>query len=154
MDIRPIHNDDDHTQALREVERLWGAQGGTPDGDKLDVLWTLTGAYEDRRWPIASGSPRDVLEYAVAEMGRSQKELAGLLNSRSQAADLLNGRRHISLKVARKVSEAWKIPIQLLVAPYPDDRTRSQPAAGKAKRAPQRAPKSGHRASWIVEGAV
>jgi HTH-type transcriptional regulator/antitoxin HigA len=51
-------------------------------------------------------------------MGRSQKELAKLLGSRSQASDLLKGRRKVSLEVAQKISAAWQIPIQLLVAPY------------------------------------
>jgi HTH-type transcriptional regulator/antitoxin HigA len=34
MDIRPIRNQRDHAQALREVERLWGARSGTPEADK------------------------------------------------------------------------------------------------------------------------
>jgi HTH-type transcriptional regulator/antitoxin HigA len=29
---------------LAEVERLWGAKSGTPDGDRLDVLATLIDA--------------------------------------------------------------------------------------------------------------
>jgi HTH-type transcriptional regulator/antitoxin HigA len=63
-------------------------------------------------------SPRDILEYATTDMGRSQKELAELLGSRSQASDLLKGRRKVSIEVAQKISAGWQIPIQLLVAPY------------------------------------
>ncbi len=118
MDIRPIRNDGDHHAALEEIERLWGAPQGSPDGDKLDVLATLVGFYESKRWPIGNPTPRDMLEYAVTEMGRSQKQLADLLGSRSLASELLAGKRRISLDVAQKVSAAWKIPIQLLVAPY------------------------------------
>ncbi|WP_256379038.1 helix-turn-helix domain-containing protein [Beijerinckia sp. L45] len=51
-------------------------------------------------------------------MGRSQKELAELLGSHSQASDLLSGRRKVSLEMAQKTSAASRIPIQLLVAPY------------------------------------
>ena len=39
--IRPIRSDADHAAALAEVERLWGAEDGTPPGDRLDVLATL-----------------------------------------------------------------------------------------------------------------
>lgn len=49
MDIRPIRNDEDHAAALREIEQLWGAETGTAEGDRLDVLVTLVEAYEDRR---------------------------------------------------------------------------------------------------------
>lgn len=118
MDIRPIRNDDDHAAAVKEIARLWNATPGSEDGDKLDVLATLVDAYESKRWPTGPVSPRDILEYAVTDMGRSQKELAELLGSRSQASDLLKGRRRVSLEVAQKISAAWRIPIQLLVGPY------------------------------------
>ena len=38
MEINPIRNDDDHTAALREIEKLWGAAPDTENGDKLDIL--------------------------------------------------------------------------------------------------------------------
>ncbi len=118
MDIRPIRNDNDYREALMEIDRLWKSPPDTPEGDKLDVLATLVEAYETRRWPLDPLSPRDILEYAITDMGRSQKELAELLGSRSQASDLLKGRRKVSLEMARKISAAWQIPIQLLVAPH------------------------------------
>jgi HTH-type transcriptional regulator/antitoxin HigA len=52
MDISPIRTDDDHRRALAEIEQLWGADVGTPEGDKLDMLVTLLEAYEERRWPV------------------------------------------------------------------------------------------------------
>ena len=118
MDIRPIRSDDDHRAALQEIERLWGFPDDSPENDKLDVLATLVETYEATRWPIRPVSPRDILEYAISDRGRSQKELAALLGSRSQASDLLSGRRKVSLEMAQKISAAWQIPIQLLVAPY------------------------------------
>ena len=41
MEIRPIRTDKDHRAALAEIEELWGALSGTPEGDKLDILVTL-----------------------------------------------------------------------------------------------------------------
>ena len=49
MDIRPIKTDADHEAALREIEMLWGAAEGTPDGDRLDMLVTITDTYEQTR---------------------------------------------------------------------------------------------------------
>ena len=118
MDIRPIRTDDDHDAVLREIERLWNAPHGSPENDRMDVLATLAADYECRRWRLPPMSPRDVLTYAVTEMGRSQTDLAELLGSRSRASDLLAGRRRVSLDAARTISAAWAIPIQLLVAPY------------------------------------
>ena len=33
---------------MEEIDRLWGAAEGTPDGDGLDILATLVDAYEER----------------------------------------------------------------------------------------------------------
>jgi HTH-type transcriptional regulator/antitoxin HigA len=118
MEIHPVRNDDDHALAIREIERLWGAAAGTEDGDKLDILATLVEKYEDRRWPnIDVSDPIDLLNYAIEELGHTQAELAELLGSRSRASELLNRRRPLTVGMIHKISEAWKIPADLLVKP-------------------------------------
>jgi HTH-type transcriptional regulator / antitoxin HigA len=118
MDIRPIRNDEDHVAALREIERLWGAAAGTDDGDKLDILATLVEKYEENHWPIVETSdPVDLLNYAIEELGHSQAELAELLGSRSRASEILGRRRPLTVEMIHKISQAWKIPADLLVRP-------------------------------------
>jgi HTH-type transcriptional regulator / antitoxin HigA len=118
MEIKPIRNEKDHAAALREIERLWGAAPDTEDGDKLDILATLVEKYEGRRWSNADDSdPIDLLHYAIEELGHSQPELAELLGSRSRASELLNRRRPLTVEMIYKISEAWKIPADLLVRP-------------------------------------
>ena len=118
MDIRPIRNDDDHRLALREVERLWGAQEGTPDGDKLDVLATLIEAYENRYFPVPDADPVDILHFAIGDMGHSQAELAELLGSRPRASEVLKRKRRLTVEMIAKISEAWRIPVEALAKPY------------------------------------
>jgi HTH-type transcriptional regulator / antitoxin HigA len=118
MDIRPIRNDEDHVAALREIERLWGAAAGTDDGDKLDILATLVEKYEESHWPIVDTSdPVDLLNYAIEELGHSQAELAEVLGSRSRASEILGRRRPLTVEMIHKISQAWKIPADLLVRP-------------------------------------
>jgi HTH-type transcriptional regulator/antitoxin HigA len=118
MEIRPIRNDDDHAAAIAEIERLWGAAAGTDQGDKLDILATLVEKYEEDRWPnVDISDPIDLLNYAIEELGHTQAELADLLGSRSRASELLNRRRPLTVEMIHKISEAWKIPADLLVKP-------------------------------------
>jgi HTH-type transcriptional regulator / antitoxin HigA len=118
MEIRPIRNDEDHAAALAEIERLWGAAVGTDDGDKLDILATLVEKYEDTRWPVIDTSdPIDLLHFAISDLGHSQAELAELLGSRSRASEVLNRRRTLTVEMIRTISEAWKIPADLLIRP-------------------------------------
>jgi HTH-type transcriptional regulator/antitoxin HigA len=119
MEIHPIRNDDDHAAALKEIEKLWGAAAGTEEGgDKLDILSTLVEKYEDLRWPsVDISDPVDLLNYAIEELGHSQAELAELLGSRSRASELLNRRCPLTVEMIHAISEAWKIPADLLVKP-------------------------------------
>jgi antitoxin component HigA of HigAB toxin-antitoxin module len=121
MDIRPIRTDDDHRHTLAEIEKLWGAADGTPEGDKLDVLVTLVETYEERRWPLKSRrrfDPVDVLHFAIDELGHTQAELARILGSRSRASEILSRRRPLTLEMIQKINARWKIPADLLVQPY------------------------------------
>ena len=125
MDIRPIRTDEDHRAALAEINACWGAPEGTEDGDKLDVLVALVEIYEARRWPIEvseSFDPVDVLHYAIEELGHTQAELAELLGSRSRASEILSRRRSLTVDMIHNISQAWKIPADLLVRPYKIER--------------------------------
>jgi HTH-type transcriptional regulator/antitoxin HigA len=121
MDIRPIRSDEDHRAALAEIETCWGASEGTEEGDKLDVLVALVESYEARRWPLESDhsfDPIEVLQYAIEELGHTQAELAELLGSRPRASEVLSRRRALTVDMIHKISQAWKIPAELLVRPY------------------------------------
>ena len=125
MDIRPIRTDEDHRAALEEIEACWGAREGTEEGDKLEVLVALVELYEAKRWPIDTGEsfdPVDMLRYAIDELGHTQAELGELLRSRSRASEILSRRRPLTVEMIHKISDAWKIPADLLVRPYKLDR--------------------------------
>ena len=62
--------------------------------------------------------PIDLLHYAIGELGHSQAELSKLLGSRSRASEVLARRRTLTVEMIHKISEAWKIPADLLVRPY------------------------------------
>ncbi|HZT19520.1 MAG TPA: helix-turn-helix domain-containing protein [Dongiaceae bacterium] len=125
MDIRPIRTDADHRAALAEIAACWGAEEGTEEGDRLDVLLALVELYEAKRWPIdldESFDPVGVLHFAIGELGHTQVELAELLGSRSRASEILSRRRALTVEMIRRISEAWKIPADLLVRPCRTER--------------------------------
>jgi HTH-type transcriptional regulator/antitoxin HigA len=125
MDIRPIRTGEDHRAALAEIEACWGAPEGSEEGDRLEVLVALVELYEAKRWPVETDEifdPINVLHYAVEELGHTQAELAELLGSRSRASEILARRRALTVEMIHKISEAWKIPADLLVRPYKIER--------------------------------
>lgn len=117
MDIRPIRTDDDHGAALREIEALWGADEGTPEGDRLDVLATLVEAYEDSRWPLDDLDPVEAIEAAMAHDGRTRADLAALIG-KSRATEILQRKRALTLPMIRRIAREWHVPERLLVRQY------------------------------------
>jgi HTH-type transcriptional regulator/antitoxin HigA len=120
MEIRPIRTEADYDAAIAEIERLWHADPGTDDGDKLDILATLVEKYENERWPIDISriDPIDILNYLIDEGGHTQAELAELLGSRSRASEILNRKRGLTVEMIHKLNTEWKIPAELLIKPY------------------------------------
>ncbi|MDO8358428.1 MAG: transcriptional regulator [Devosia sp.] len=118
MEIRPIINDDDHQAALKEIDRLWGAEPGTPDGAALDALATLVQAYEDKRWPMPKLDPVETIVASMEWNDRTQADLARLLGSRSRASEILNRKRALTVEMIHKLQSEWGIPAELLIRPY------------------------------------
>lgn len=58
MQLESITNDAEHEAALLEIERLWDAGAGTPDGDRLEILTALVEAYEEANFPMDSPNRR------------------------------------------------------------------------------------------------
>ena len=52
MNIKPIRTEKDYKKALARVERLWGVDENTPEGEEFEVLFTLVEAYEEKHYPI------------------------------------------------------------------------------------------------------
>jgi HTH-type transcriptional regulator / antitoxin HigA len=117
MDIKPIKTDADHQQALREIEALWGAAEGTPEGDRLDVLATLVEAYEEKRWPLTDMDPIEAIEAAMAHDGHTRADL-GVLIGKNRATEVLKRQRALTLPMIRRIAKAWHVPERLLVREY------------------------------------
>jgi len=57
MDIKPIKTRADYRAALKEIEKLMGAEANRPEGEKLDVLVTLVEAYESKHYALDLPDP-------------------------------------------------------------------------------------------------
>jgi HTH-type transcriptional regulator / antitoxin HigA len=120
MEIRPIRTEADYDAAIAEIDRLWKAEPGTDEGDKLSILAILVEKYENERWPVDTSrlDPVDMLNYLVTDAGHTQAELAELLGSRSRASEVLSRKRALTVDMIHKISTAWKVPAELLIRPY------------------------------------
>jgi HTH-type transcriptional regulator/antitoxin HigA len=118
MDIKPIRTQRDYKAALAEIQRLFDAKPGTPDGDRLEVLATLVEAYEQQHYPILPPDPVEAIVYFMQSRGLSRTDLEPYLGSRAKVSEVLNRRRSLSIEMIRRLHDGLGIPAEVLIQPY------------------------------------
>lgn len=128
-DLAPIRDEAGYGAALAEVRRLWGAEAGTPAGDRLEVLTILIDAYENEHHRIDPPDPIEAIRIRMEELGLDRADLGRMLGTTpSGVGDLLNRRRRLSPPLIRALSAGLKLSEACLLQPY-DLAVRSRPAA-------------------------
>jgi len=122
--IRPIRTRADYEAALVEVGQLWGAKSGTPKGDRLDVLATLIDLYEAQHYPMDPPDPVEAIKFQMEQMNLTRKDLEPLIGTRTRVAEVLNGKRRLSIAMIRRLHEKLGIAAETLIRP-----TRADQAA-------------------------
>jgi HTH-type transcriptional regulator/antitoxin HigA len=73
-DLKPIRTEAEYEAALAEIEQLWGARTGTPEGDRLDILATLVDAYENEHYPMDPPDPIEAIKFRMEQQGLTRKD--------------------------------------------------------------------------------
>lgn len=116
-ELKPIRTEADHEAALAEVERLWGAASGTPEGDRLDVLATLIDAYEQTHHPMEPPDPIEAIKFRMEQQGLTRRDLEPIIGTRTRIAEVLNRKRGLSIGMIRRLHERLGISAEVLIRP-------------------------------------
>ena len=115
MEIRPIRTDAQYEAALRRIEALWGSRAGTSDGDELEVLVTLTEAYEREQFPIDQPDPIEAIKFRLEQTGRDFRALIGVIGQRTRVYEVMRRARPLSLNMIRNLHSKLQIPAEVLI---------------------------------------
>jgi len=119
MDITPIRTDADHAEALAEIDRLWGADPASPEGGRLEILLTLTDAYEEVHHAIPPSDPISAVLFMMEQRGLTRRDLEPMIGSRARVSEVLHRQRALTLPMIRRLSEDLGIPAEILVRERP-----------------------------------
>ncbi|MFL5087045.1 MAG: type II toxin-antitoxin system HigA family antitoxin [Xanthobacteraceae bacterium] len=120
--VKPIRTAKDYEAALKDVERLWGAKSGTPEGDRLDVLATLIDAYEAAQFPLDPPDPIEAIRFRMEQQGLTRKDLEPLIGTRTRVAEVLNRKRNLSIAMIRRLRAQLGISAEVLIRPTRKER--------------------------------
>jgi HTH-type transcriptional regulator / antitoxin HigA len=115
IEIKPIHTKKNYELALGKMRKLWGAKVGSHEGDALDVLATLVDASESKQFPFDAPDPIDAIKFRMEQQGLTRKDLEGIIGNRGRIAEVLSGKRELSLPMIRRLRETLNIPADVLI---------------------------------------
>jgi|SRR5437763_4951342 HTH-type transcriptional regulator / antitoxin HigA len=119
MEIKPIRNEADYEVVLRRIEELWGALPESAEGDELDVLATLTEAYERERYPIDQPDPIEAIKFRLEQTGKDFRALVGVIGQRTRVYEVMRRARPLSLNMIRNLHRKLEIPADILIQSEP-----------------------------------
>jgi Predicted transcription regulator containing HTH domain len=115
MNIKPVRNDDEYKNALKQIDTLMNAQEHTPEGDQLDVLVTLVEAYESKVYPMDLPDPVEALKFYMEQNAMTPKDLEPVIGRINRVYEVLNHTRPLTLKMIRNLHGQFGIPAESLI---------------------------------------
>ncbi|HNP19366.1 MAG TPA: helix-turn-helix domain-containing protein [Fulvivirga sp.] len=113
--MKTVETKEQYEKALNLIEEFIIKVGDNqsydnPDFVMLDRLSDLVADYEDKHFKIETPSLVDVIKLKMYEMGLRQSDLAEKLGvPKTRISEYLNGKRDITLDVARKLHNQLSI---------------------------------------------
>lgn len=118
MEIKLIKTEKDYNQALEQLEVVFDAKKGTPEGDELELLSILIEQYENTHFPIDLPDPIEAIKFRMEQMGYNQNDLAKIIGLKSRASEILSKKRKLSLEMIRQLHTSLHIPTDVLIQNY------------------------------------
>jgi HTH-type transcriptional regulator / antitoxin HigA len=134
MDIRLIGTDADHKEALAEIERLWGAEQGSADEAKLELLAILVHNYERSREPLPRPDPVSAIKFRMEQQGITRKDLLRVFGTTARVSEVLSGKRALTLDMIRKLHALYAIPLESLVGQARPPKRKRSSRKGRRER--------------------
>jgi len=105
-----IENNAEHDRALKAVAALMDKENrSSPEISLLKLLAVLIEDYEQRRYSMGDANPVDALKELMRARDMQAKDLWPVFGSKGITSEVLNGKRGISNKMARKLGELFSV---------------------------------------------
>ena len=113
--FRTIRTEEEYEAALARIDEIFDAEVGSAEDEELDELADLVESYEDKHYPIGMPDPVSAIEFRMDQANLSQRDLIPYIGSSAKVAEVLSGKREITLSMARALHEHLGIPADVLL---------------------------------------
>ena len=115
MNWKVLKTEEDYTKASMRLMEIFHAQPNTPEGDELELLLVLVKDYDEKNYVLPELDALEVIKYKMQEMGLKAKDLEPIIGSKGHVSAILSGKREITLKMAQKLKDYFRIPAEVFL---------------------------------------
>jgi len=113
-----IQTEDENERAIEFAGRLMkkGDKRSPEESRLLDLIVTLIEDFEEKAYPMSYGvKPADTLRSLMEEHKLKQTDMVEIFGSQGVVSQVLNGKREISKAQARRLSERFRLPVDMFI---------------------------------------
>ena len=115
MNWKVIKTEAAYQKAIKKTMAIFQAKESTPEADELALLLVLVKDYEDKHIHIPEVNPIEVIKLKMEERGMKAKDLEPIIGSKGHVSSILSGRREITLKMAQRLKDYFKLPAEIFL---------------------------------------
>ena len=106
--LKIIKNEREYKLALKSLEAVFDETRGNL-AEYAETLTVLIEHYESENFPIKESSGIEVLKFLMTQNVLKQKDLVGIVGSKSTVSEILNGKRPLNLQHIKSLAEKFNV---------------------------------------------
>ncbi|MBK8348838.1 MAG: transcriptional regulator [Saprospiraceae bacterium] len=119
MNWKIIRTEEEYKTALGRLDEIFDCKKGDVHFDEAELLVMLIEKYEmETETAFRNPDPIEVLKYKMEEIELRNKDLVGIIGSKSKVSEVLNRKRRLTLEMIRNLNKSLHIPAELLINDY------------------------------------
>lgn len=106
--LKIIKNEREYKLALKSLEAVFDETRGNL-AEYAETLTVLIDHYESENFPMRESSGIEVLKFLMTQNVLKQKDLVGIVGSKSTVSEILNGKRPLNLQHIKSLAEKFNV---------------------------------------------
>ena len=113
MNWKAIKSDEDYQKASIRLMEIFHATPMSKEHDELELLMILIKDYDDKHYQLPELDILEIIKFKMKEQGIKAKDLEPIVGSKGHVSAILSGKREITLKMAKKLRDFFRLPAEL-----------------------------------------
>ncbi len=120
MNNKIIKTEEEYNMACERVYEIIHSSNkpinpNSETGEELELISLLIENFEKEHYSIEPPSPIDAIKFRMEQMNLKQSDIAPLFGGKTRVSEVLNGKRHLTLKMITLIHKYLEIPLESLI---------------------------------------